>query len=91
MKQTFKKTILISILIYGFIALAILVSGGRDTAANIGLTGLVLGVLFFFLGLLLCIPKQSREIGKALLLSAGLIFLVGVSVCSFFQSSINFH
>jgi len=91
MKQAFKKTIIASLIVYAFISSAILLGGGRDAMSMIGLTGLILGILFFFFGLILCIPKNSRDIGKGLLLSSGIIFLIGVSVCSLFQSQVNFH
>ncbi len=91
MTQAFKKTIIGSLISYAFISLIILVSNERDVMSMIGLTGLFLGVLFFFGGLILSIPKTTREIGKGLLLSSGIIFLIGVSVCSFFQSHTSFH
>jgi hypothetical protein len=91
MKQAFKKTTIASLIVYAFISLAILLGGGSDSMSMIGLTGLILGLLFFFFGLIFCIPINSRNIGKGLLLSSGLIFLIGVSVCSLFQSQINFH
>ena len=91
MKQAFKKTIIASLIVYAFISLAILFGGDRDAMSMIGLTGLILGLLFFFFGLIFCIGKNSRDIGKGLLLSSGIIFLIGVSVCSLFQSQINFH
>jgi len=91
MKQAFKKTIIASLIVYAAIAVAILSGGDRDAMAMIGLTGLILGFLFLFFGLILCIPKNSRDVGKGLLLSSGIIFLIGVSVCSVFQSHVNFH
>jgi hypothetical protein len=91
MNQAFKKTTVASLIIYAVISLAILLGGDRDAMAMIGLTGLILGCLFFFFGLILCIPKNRRDIGKGLLLSSGIIFLIGISVCSLFQSHVNFH
>ncbi len=90
MHQAFKKTMIISFAAYALIALFILLQG-QDTASMIGLTGLLLGVVYFFFGLVLCISPTSREVGKGLLVSAGIIFLIGVSVCSLFRSTVNFH
>ena len=91
MNQAFKKTMIISFIVYAIIALLILLSGGRDTASMIGLTGLLLGIVYFFFGLILCISPSSRDVGKGLLASAGIIFLIGVSVCSLFNNNVNFH
>lgn len=91
MNGAFKKTMIISFVAYAIIALLILFSGGGDTASMIGLTGLLLGVVYFFFGLILCISPSSRDVGKGLLVSAGVIFLIGVSVCSLFNSNVNFH
>ena len=91
MNQPFKKTLIISFAAYAMIALLILLQGGPDIASMTGLTGLLLGVVYFFFGLILCISPISSEVGKGLLVSAGIIFLIGVSVCSLFRSNVNFH
>ncbi|MDN3658519.1 hypothetical protein QWZ08_22940 [Ferruginibacter paludis] len=90
MKPVLKNTLIGCSAAYAVIALLILLTT-KEAATGIGLTGLLLGVAYFFFGLILCIPSGSRDIGKGLLLSAGLVFLIGVSVCSIFPSNINFH
>jgi len=85
MKAVFKKTALICFAIYGAIALLIMLQNDRDSVALVGLTGLLLGMLFFGVGVIVCIPVKSRPVGQALLICAGIIFLVGVSVCSVFS------
>lgn len=91
MKAVFKKTALVCVGIYAAIALLILLQNDRDSVSMVGLTGLLLGVLFFGIGIIVCIPTTSRPVGQALLLCAGIIFLIGVSVCSVFQPNMNFH
>ncbi|UAY51803.1 hypothetical protein [Ferruginibacter albus] len=54
-------------------------SGG---AAMIGLAGILLGAVLFLLGLIFSIAKETRDVGSAMLISAGVLFLIGVSVCS---------
>ncbi|MEO6356852.1 MAG: hypothetical protein ABIU77_06200 [Ferruginibacter sp.] len=90
MKPAFKNTMIGCSAAYAVIALLILLTT-KEASTGIGLTGLLLGVVYFFFGLILCISPSSRNIGKGLLLSAGLVFLIGVSVCSIFPSNVNFH
>ncbi|MDB5275079.1 MAG: hypothetical protein JWR61_34 [Ferruginibacter sp.] len=90
MKPVLKNTLIGCSAAYAVLSLLILLTT-KDAATGIGLTGLILGILFFFFGLILCIPAGSRDIGKGLLLSAGLVFLIGVSVCSIFPGNMNFH
>ena len=79
-----KKTVLVCLGIYAVLAILVSVTSSAERLASIGLTGILLGLFYFVLGLLACISKSSREVGKAILLSAGVILLIGVSVCSIF-------
>jgi hypothetical protein len=55
---------------------------GAEWVPMVGLIGLGISVAYFFLGLLTCIPKETRLFGQALLISAGVIFLIGLGFCS---------
>jgi hypothetical protein len=83
MKQQ-KITVSICLGIYAAIAIGTAIMEHRETMASIGLFGLLLGVFYLLVGLVLCIPKESRSVGKAILLCAGIAFIIGVGVCSFF-------
>ena len=84
-----KTTIIICASIFAFFALLILLSGERDAGTEIGLCALLLGILYFFVGIILCIPDASRQVGKAMLICSGIIFLIGIGLCSVYQ--VNFH
>jgi hypothetical protein len=79
-----KKTVVICLAIYAVLAVVVSITSNAEKLSGIGLVGLLLGVFYFVLGLVGCINKQSREVGKAILLSAGIVLLIGVSVCSLF-------
>jgi acyl-CoA reductase-like NAD-dependent aldehyde dehydrogenase len=79
-----KKTVVICLAIYAGLAIVVSITSSAERLSGIGLVGLLLGVFYFVLGLVGCINKQSREVGKAILLSAGILLLIGVSVCSLF-------
>jgi hypothetical protein len=86
-----KITLSICFSIYAIIILFILGSEqGYNRASDIGTTGFLLGVTYFFLSLILMIPKQTRKVGIAVLLSSGIIFLIGLSVCSRYPIKLNF-
>ena len=77
-----KITLLVCFSIYAVFILGILGNHDPEKASDIGLAGILLGVAYFFFGLVSMVSKQTRSVGSALLLSAGIIFLIGVSVCS---------
>jgi hypothetical protein len=79
-----KKTVVICLAIYAVLAVVVSITSSAEKLSGIGLIGLLLGVFYFVLGLVGCINKQSREVGKAILLSAGIVLLIGISVCSIF-------
>jgi hypothetical protein len=79
-----KKTVVICLAIYAVLAVVVSITSSAEKLSGIGLVGLLLGVFYFVLGLVGCINKQSREVGKAILLSAGIVLLIGISVCSIF-------
>lgn len=84
-----RNTIITCFSIYAVIALGLLLFGDNEKMVMIGLTGLLLSVIFLFIGIILCIPASSREIGKGLLISAGIILIVGLGVCSMNAAHFN--
>jgi hypothetical protein len=53
-----------------------------DALDGVGIVLLLLSVLFLFLGLIFLLIKTLRNAGKKLLLAAGLMLLIGFSICS---------
>lgn len=75
--------------VYALIILLIIANEPiRNVGTGIGLFGLVLGLVYFFISLILMIPKQTRTVAKAILLSAGIILLIGLGVCSQYPVSV---
>ncbi len=77
-----KITLAICFIVYAVLALIILATQGHDAPGFIGLTGVLLAVVYMVFGLIALISKESRNIGAALLISGGIIFLIGFSICS---------
>jgi len=83
MNKTTKNTLLYALGIPVVISLLSLASNGpRDFWAVTGLIFLGAALIFFFLGLLLVLIRDTRQTGQGLLLSGLIIFLVGFSICS---------
>jgi hypothetical protein len=87
----FKTTLIACFSIYGFIALCFLLFGDHEKISMIGLTGLLLGILYCITGVVCCIPVNGRQVGKAMLLSGGIVLLIGLSVCTINPLNINVH
>lgn len=87
MNKVSKTTMLICSTIFGIIAIAILLGGGGDSGAFVGLAALLLSFIYLILGIILTIIKESRNAGMGMLLTAGIMLLVGFTVCS--MSAIN--
>lgn len=87
----FKNTLITCFCIFGFIALCLLVFGDKEKFSMIGLSGLLLAMEYFLVGILAVIFAGGRQIGKALLLSAGIMLLIGISVCSLAPLNMNMH
>lgn len=81
----FKSTVVTCFVIYFIVIVSAFVMNDTEKMANVGLAILLLSLLFFLVGLILLIPKSIREVGKALLICAGVAFLIGLGICSFFQ------
>jgi len=80
-----KITIIICFSIYALGILSITANWGVHIGSEIGLIGFLLGLIYFFISMLLMIPEHTRGVAKAVLLSAGIIFLIGLGVCSQFH------
>jgi hypothetical protein len=82
MNKTKKITFIICFSVYIVLILLILLKQNPDRSADIGLTGILLGIVYFLLGIISSISNDTRSAGTALLLSAEVIFLIGLSICS---------
>lgn len=88
MNKVFKTTMVICSSVFGVIAIAILAGGGGDSGALVGLAALILSFIYLVLGIILAIIKESRNAGMGMLLTAGIMLLVGFTVCSISISNI---
>lgn len=84
----FKFTLLFCLVTYAVIAVGVFLCNTNEQMAMVGLSGLLLSVLYLFAGIILSIPTSTRNIGKGLLLSAGIALIIGLSVCSVYQVKI---
>lgn len=78
------RTILSAIIAIAAVELIALAQAAGDNqfGATFGLVS-ILGTLICLVGgVILCIFPTSREVGKGLLIAAGVLFLIGLSVCS---------
>lgn len=90
MNKEKKITLIICFAIYALIILLIMINEQMHyIGEEIGLAGLLLGVAYFFISLILMISKQTRKVGAAVLLSAGIIILIGLGVCSIHPVRLN--
>ena len=89
MNSTFKTAFLICLGLAVLISLLALVSNDQYRFANAGVVLIIGAIIYFFLGLILLIPKQARKIGQAMLLCSLLILVIGASVCSI--APFSFH
>jgi hypothetical protein len=78
----FKKTVLICLSIYAIIGIGIFLFGDTDKISFTGLAGFLISIAYLIIGLLLCIPKQTRYVGLGMLLSSGIVFTIGISMCT---------
>ena len=69
--------------IYTLIIIGIMFNHDSDKGIYIGLAGLCLAIFYLVIGIILSLIRDTRPVGSAILLSAGIIFLIGLSVCSF--------
>lgn len=88
MTKTFKEVLLftgIPLLLF-----LILCFNGEDGILGAGVLMLIVSGAYVLIGLILLLT-ESKHIGKVLLLSAGIILLVGFSTCGLILSGMSFH
>ncbi|SHL64742.1 hypothetical protein SAMN05444266_104271 [Chitinophaga jiangningensis] len=79
MSEFLKKTLYFTLIPIGIVLLLLLTGGA--SGLEIGISLLLLLLFGYFLGGLILLLIGRREIGKVLLLSCGIILLVGLSTC----------
>jgi hypothetical protein len=80
-----KNTVIFCLATYIIIAVAVFYCNSTEQLAMVGLSGLLLSVLYLFVGAILCFPNSTRNVGKGLLLSAGISLVIGLSICSAYK------
>jgi phosphate/sulfate permease len=86
--KAFKNTIIFCLATYAIIGIGVFFYNNTEQLAMVGLSGLLLSILFLLIGIILCIPVSTRNLGKGLLLSAGISLVIGLSICSVYQIKI---
>lgn len=88
MNKTFKE-----VLLYSLIPLAILLLvclSGNEGILMAGMLMLLVAGIYGFAGIVLIIARKEH-VGKVLLLSAGIILLIGFSTCGLMMNGMSFH
>ncbi len=86
--KDFKNTLIFCLITYAIIGAGVFFYNSTEQLAMVGLSGLLLSVLYLFVGIILCIFLSTRNIGKGLLMSAGISLVIGLSICSMYQVKI---
>lgn len=87
----FWKAVLINIVAIVALALLIGLSNAPDVSTVFGLVAIIVSVLELALGVFLLMFARTRGSAQIMLAAAGIIFLIGTSVCSIFPSHFNMH
>lgn len=82
MSKEFSRVGLITGLLVIALPLTMLGGGFESYLLGMGLTALGFACVMFFLGIILLLPKSSRNYGKAVLLTSGLLLLASFTLCS---------
>jgi cytochrome bd-type quinol oxidase subunit 2 len=87
----FWKGVLLNI--SGVVVLALLaaLANARDASMVFGLVTILISVVELVLGLFLLLFPAARKAAQIILAGCGIIFLIGLSVCSIFPNHFNFH
>jgi hypothetical protein len=85
----FKLSILICISLYATIVAVTLAYDTAEKFADIGSFGLLLSVVYLVAGIITVCFASTRKFGQGILLCAGIVLVIGISVCSY--SPYNFH
>ncbi|HEY0609406.1 MAG TPA: hypothetical protein VGD35_07110 [Chitinophaga sp.] len=87
MNETFKK-VLIAIGIP--LAIMLMFLAVPDGAILVGVLALLVPFVYLIAGIIMLFTTR-KKLGQVLLISGGIIFLIGFSVCSIMLSNMNFH
>jgi hypothetical protein len=82
MKKHLKISLIIMAIAFIFAIFVALKSGIGGFVIAFGSICCIAGLFCLVIGLILLINKDSRDEGQALLISAGITFLIGTGVCS---------
>ncbi|HEY1165028.1 MAG TPA: hypothetical protein VGE90_07660 [Chitinophaga sp.] len=85
MNKTINKVLIALGIPLGLMLLFLLSPDGRIV---VGILALVIAVIYLIAGILLLII-ESKQLGRVLLISGGILFFVGFSICAVMFS--NFH
>jgi len=80
MSKFWKYTLINIGIIYGITLLPSLTFGLESSFLIIPI---ILSVIEFAIALLFLIPEETRKIGQAMIAATGIVFLIGLSVCSY--------
>jgi len=87
MNETFKKVLIAIGIPLGIMLLFLAVPDGFFM---VGVLALLVPFVYLIAGVILIFTSR-KKLGQVLLISGGIIFLIGFSVCSIMLSNINFH
>jgi hypothetical protein len=82
----FWQATLINVACIFAIALLAALSGGKEA---FGVIPVILSFFEFLLAILLVIFSRTRRVGQIMLAASGIVFLIGLGICSVFP--LNFH
>lgn len=88
MNKTFKEVLLYTLIPLGIFLLMCLT--GDEGILGAGIVMLLVVGAYFILGLIMLIADRTH-LGKVLLLSSGIILLVGLSTCGMIMNGMNFR
>lgn len=81
MKKT-TTTIIITIALVEVLAFFVAFSPREFDLASFGLINLLFTFLAFIVGLISILVNKTSEVAKGILIASGIMFIIGVSVCS---------
>ena len=84
----FWKGVLLNVgIVYG---LAILTLSTGDTS-GFAILPIIISVFEFFLSILLLVFARTRRTGQIMMAASGIVFLIGLGVCTVIPFSMNMH
>ncbi len=85
----FKLSILLCLTLYALIAAATFAFNSAEQLANVGSFGLLLSIFYLIAGIIAVCFTSTRKFGQGILLCAGIVLVIGISVCTY--SPYKFH